>query len=140
MTKACKCGVAIAPKEWKCKECKTAYYRAYYASHVKEYKQYYLNAAPRARAYQKKRREEAHEMLEHVREEFRKDGCKVCGEKAACCLSAHHLDPTTKEFMLASAWGFRPSEERLRRELAKCVCLCENCHRKVHAGLIKLGA
>jgi hypothetical protein len=28
----------------------------------------------------------------------------------------------------------------LKRELKKCVCLCHNCHSKVHAKLIELPA
>ena len=30
------------------------------------------------------------------------------------------------------------NREWLSQEIAKCVCLCANCHRKVHAGLIDL--
>ena len=29
-------------------------------------------------------------------------------------------------------------KENLLKEIKKCVCLCANCHRKVHAGIIDL--
>lgn len=63
--------------------------------------------------------------------------CKICNEKESCCLDFHHLDPTQKDKTLSSishAWG----KERLEKELNKCIVLCSNCHRKVHAGLIQL--
>ena len=69
---------------------------------------------------------------------FRKSGCAVCGEHAACCLDAHHRDPSSKEFTLGRASSSRVSIERFRDELKKCICLCANCHRKLHADLISL--
>ena len=30
------------------------------------------------------------------------------------------------------------SAKRVLAELAKCICVCENCHRKIHAGLISI--
>jgi hypothetical protein len=32
----------------------------------------------------------------------------------------------------------QPSLENFIAELAKCICVCENCHRKIHAGVIVL--
>lgn len=66
--------------------------------------------------------------------EFRKDGCLLCKEKEPCCLSAHHL--RDKEFSIGG--GEHLAISRVNAELKKCVCLCENCHRKVHAGITKL--
>lgn len=69
--------------------------------------------------------------------EFKGQGCVRCGEDAHCCLSAHHTEPGTKGFNI-SVDLHNVSEARLRAELAKCLCACENCHRKHHAGLISL--
>lgn len=69
---------------------------------------------------------------------FRAAGCSVCGEHAACCMDAHHRDPSTKEFTLGTACRNRVGIARFKAELAKCVCVCANCHRKLHAGLISL--
>lgn len=67
---------------------------------------------------------------------FRANGCALCDEKEPCCMSAHHLDPQSKDFSIGGRTSI--SIERLERELKKCVCLCENCHRKVHAGVLSL--
>jgi hypothetical protein len=45
-------------------------------------------------------------------------------------LEFHHLDPSQKEFAI-SVRGVTRSLEELRREAAKCVVLCANCHAEV---------
>ena len=50
-------------------------------------------------------------------------------------LDFHHLDPSIKEFNLTrNSIGW----EKLKPELDKCVLLCSNCHRMIHAGVILL--
>lgn len=49
-------------------------------------------------------------------------------------MSAHHLDPTAKEFGPGDAKSLGVSLKKVRQELKKCICVCENCHRKIHAG------
>jgi hypothetical protein len=63
--------------------------------------------------------------------------CSVCGY-ARCkhALEFHHVDGTHKDFIVSARWTI--SFEKLKNEIAKCVLLCANCHREVHAGLIKL--
>jgi hypothetical protein len=62
--------------------------------------------------------------------------CKCCGfNKHYSALEFHHLDPSQKEFNLSvtnNGWN------KLIREADKCVLLCSNCHRMVHAGIINL--
>ena len=71
--------------------------------------------------------------------EAKAGGCVACGEKTLCCMDLHHLDSSTKEFNLAEiARGEITGMKRIERELAKCVCVCSNCHRKIHAGLLEL--
>ena len=65
---------------------------------------------------------------------FRSAGCRVCGEKVSCTLTAHHVDPKTKSFQLSQIRNHATAN--VKAELAKCVCLCHNCHAKVHAGLL----
>ena len=64
----------------------------------------------------------------------REAGCFYCNENEPCCLSFHHRNPSQKVFGVANFIG-RTIEE-LDTEIAKCAVLCENCHRKVHAGLL----
>lgn len=64
-------------------------------------------------------------------------GCVVCGENThPGVLELHHLDPNVKEFAVSENSAM--SVERLVTEIAKCICLCANCHRKVHMGLVDI--
>lgn len=65
-----------------------------------------------------------------------KTPCIVCGEKEPVALDWHHLDPNTKTFTIGP--HFNRAKSLILAEIQKCVCLCANCHRKVHAGLINL--
>lgn len=72
-------------------------------------------------------------------EELTKDHkCVACGELEKACIDYHHVDPTSKENTISSillrSWCY----EELEAELAKCIPLCANCHRKHHAGLIEI--
>lgn len=69
---------------------------------------------------------------------------KAMGGKCAECfynkcedsLEFHHLDPLKKDFSLGAARGSPVSWGRLVAELRKCVMLCANCHRELHADLL----
>ena len=64
--------------------------------------------------------------------------CSICGyNKYYGALEFHHLDPNEKEFGVGEK-GYTRSWEKVKQELDKCVLLCSNCHKEVHAGLIKL--
>lgn len=63
-------------------------------------------------------------------------GCKLCKENDPVCLGFHHTDPREKDFTIAHYMAC--SIEKLKMEIQKCVCLCSNCHKKVHAGKIEL--
>jgi hypothetical protein len=62
--------------------------------------------------------------------------CVVCGENETVCLEFHHTDPTEKEFTIGAS--MQRSWESIKWEIDKCVCLCANCHKKVHAGILDL--
>ena len=74
--------------------------------------------------------------IRRLLKDFRASGCLLCSESEECCLSAHHLSKSEKNFTVAHAQARRYSHRRVKEELAKCVCVCENCHRKIHAGII----
>lgn len=63
--------------------------------------------------------------------------CEVCGESTPCCLDFHHRDPNDKAIGI-SEFARVATIEQLEEEIGKCVVLCSNCHRKVHAGVLKL--
>ena len=61
--------------------------------------------------------------------------CTVCGETNTCCLDFHHIDPAEKEHSIVDMVR-RFSWKNTLREIEKCICVCSNCHRKIHAGVI----
>ena len=61
-------------------------------------------------------------------------GCPFCGEKEPVALDFHHRDPDVKDGSVRR----QTSLKRVQAEAAKCVVLCANCHRKVHAGLLQV--
>jgi len=58
--------------------------------------------------------------------------CAICGEDHPACLDFHHNDPSQKELSLGHLPGLGWSKERILGEVAKCVVLYANCHRKLH--------
>jgi len=66
--------------------------------------------------------------------------CIGCGRtEPVAVFQFHHLDARMKEFGIGEdgrlrTWG------QIVTELAKCVMLCANCHREVHAGARELAA
>lgn len=62
--------------------------------------------------------------------------CRVCGyNNYNGALEFHHVDPNEKD----ADWTIikKRSEKRRIEELKKCVLLCSNCHKEVHAGIIE---
>jgi len=64
--------------------------------------------------------------------------CQICGyEKCISALDFHHIDEKTKSFDLSTR-GLTRSWEKIKNEIEKCILVCSNCHREIHAGLVKL--
>lgn len=58
--------------------------------------------------------------------------CAKCGDNRSYVLEFHHKDPKEKDNTIARLTANQASQERLQKELAKCICLCANCHREFH--------
>lgn len=71
--------------------------------------------------------------VQDILDDFYRNGCRSCDEKDTICLDAHHLNPKTKTFAIGSIRALRPKREILIEEINKCICLCKNCHAKLHA-------
>jgi len=70
--------------------------------------------------------------------EYRGGKCQICGySKTPWALDLHHIDEKKKEFGM-SVRGLTRSWERLKQEADKCVLVCANCHREIHAGITQL--
>jgi hypothetical protein len=119
---------------WKDKAAKAAYHKEYMR------RRYANDPEFRARHLARVAKNDAryHAMRKALIAAFRADGCLLCDEKTPCCLVAHHVDPAKKEHNIANMVRSQFSTTKIAKELMKCVCLCENCHRKLHNGLIAL--
>lgn len=68
--------------------------------------------------------------------EYKGGKCQICGyNRCQEALEFHHLDPQEKDFTIS---GGTKSFKLLKPEVDKCILLCANCHREIHAGLVKI--
>lgn len=97
-----------------CKLCNSEYLKAHY------YKSpdYYLQKAQRRR-----------KMLKEFVLSL-KLSCSKCSENHPACLDFHHLG--NKESNVGEMVNLGRSKKRILQEIAKCIVLCSNCHRKLH--------
>jgi predicted HNH restriction endonuclease len=69
---------------------------------------------------------------------YKASGCQICrwsGEKQV--LDLHHIDPNNKVTDVSKIISSKGIKD-LIEEIKKCIVLCANCHRLVHAGKILL--
>ena len=65
--------------------------------------------------------------------------CQCCGyDKCTQALEFHHLDPSSKDFSLGRIRANIRGWATIVEELKKCILLCSNCHREVHAEILSL--
>lgn len=112
-------------------ECKLCH-RIYSKTHYQINKQKYINNSAKNR-----------KLYYNSNKQFTDDykstkKCQACGEKEPCCLDFHHVDSKTKKFEISKRLTHSPSIEKLMNEIKKCIVLCSNCHRKLHAGKLSL--
>ena len=63
--------------------------------------------------------------------------CLFCGyNRCHWSLEFHHIDPKMKDNTV-SAYGLLKRFEKLIKEIQKCLLVCVNCHREIHAGFIE---
>ena len=89
--------------------------------------------AARVEAVQRRRKK-----VKQMAIDYKGGCCQECGyNKYNGALEFHHLEPSEKDFSLGHK-GYCIAWEKVKLELDKCVLLCSNCHREVHAGLIEI--
>lgn len=75
--------------------------------------------------------------LKEMAIEYKGGSCINCGyNHCHSALDFHHIDAKGKEFGV-SLDGLTRSWTRIKTELDKCVLLCANCHREIHAGILQ---
>jgi thioredoxin 1 len=60
------------------------------------------------------------------------NGCP-CGEKDIVCLDFHHVN-SDKDLAIGTMVSRGYHWDRILKEIEKCLLVCANCHRKIHAG------
>lgn len=62
--------------------------------------------------------------------------CTLCNfSEVIEALEFHHKDRESKERQIANALNRGATLEQISSEIKKCIVLCANCHRGVHAGI-----
>lgn len=99
-------------------------------------KEYYLE-------YQREYRKKHREIISKKQNAKRKiklnylidllgDKCSICGHSFPDCVyDFHHINPEEKEFTISEFMGY--SLHKLEKEAHKCILVCANCHRILHA-------
>ena len=65
------------------------------------------------------------------------DKCCICGyDRCQSALELHHLKPEEKDFTIGQT--LNKNLEIILQQLQKCILVCANCHREIHANLISL--
>lgn len=62
--------------------------------------------------------------------------CQCCGYNS--CLEAldlHHIDPSKKEIAFGKIIANPKGWNTIVKELRKCILVCSNCHREIHANI-----
>lgn len=110
-----------------------------YCHRVLHYEQGDNQPNPNAKSKTARQVAEARIRLKPLFDEFYKDGCWACGRQHPehAGLTPHHVYPELKLFNISKAFGGRLSNELVQAEFDKCACLCETCHRLVHAEVIE---
>ena len=68
--------------------------------------------------------------------EYKGGECSCCGYNASDqALDFHHINPSDKDFEISKYRG--KFSEKVIKELDKCMLVCSNCHREIHAGYRK---
>ncbi len=68
--------------------------------------------------------------IDHLGSRCGRCGYDRCGE----ALEFHHIESSSKDFSI-SGKGYTRSWKRVEEEIKKCLLLCANCHREIHAGM-----
>jgi len=65
--------------------------------------------------------------------EYKGGKCSLCGyNKCIDALEFHHADSSGKDVGISDK-GYTRSWSKVKEELDKCVLVCANCHREIHA-------
>ena len=74
----------------------------------------------------------ARQRLKKKLVDYKGGKCEICGyDKCINALDFHHLNPNEKDFGISNYMVL--SFDKLKKEVDKCILVCANCHREIHA-------
>lgn len=80
-----------------------------------------------------RRKRAKNDIVEYVMNYKASHPCVICGESRVACLDFHHVNRNSKEenisYMKHRGWG----KAKIIQEISKCIVICSNCHRVIHA-------
>lgn len=107
-----------------CKTCQNTYHKKYYDQN----KDAYISNS-------KKRNIRYRSNNKTFIDEFKNNkSCLFCQEKTPVCLDFHHIK--NKRLNVSRMKNYAYSIKTIKKEIDKCIIICSNCHRKLHAGII----
>ena len=132
-----KCKIEKELSEFNKCSCRTDGYQSHCRVCTKKFNALHYKTSEKFRAaIYRTNKQNRHSNAQFVSRYKRMLGCKICRENDPCCLDLHHTDPSQKDGH-PSAFVSQ-SRTKLKAEIRKCVVLCANCHRKVHAGVLTI--
>ena len=105
-----------------CKQCNTENVKAFYKVNRNRYKHL---VQERTKKYLIK----VQNKVNSIKQER---GCYFCDETQPCCLDFHHKND---KLYTIGALVRQKSWKKIETEIAKCIVVCSNCHRKLHKGI-----
>ena len=108
---------SIGIRQYQCKSCHKKVNASHYENNKSDYKQRSMSQRLKARDWLQEFKKTLH--------------CEQCGESHPATLDFHHLDPNSKDGAVSSLTS-NGSVQIMKKEIAKCIVLCSNCHRKLH--------
>lgn len=126
-----------------CRECKSDKNSKYYYRQTDEWKNRHKKSNNKRVRVTPEEQKERKLLLTKLRQDrfytfinnIKSVGCCICGEKTLCCLDFHHLDPATKKREVSDMSTHKM--DSVIDEIEKCICVCKNCHQKIHHDLIE---
>jgi len=109
----------------KCKSCAVETSKEWYNNKKNHDKVFLYQRAENKKKY-------LQNMVNNIKEHY---GCVICQEKESCCLDFHHINEKDKN---VSYFVHIKNLSKIINEISKCICVCANCHRKIHANKIKV--
>lgn len=103
------------------------------AKNIKEYNRNYYATRGERRREQVKARQQA--IKKEIQDYKLSLGCKYCGyNKSAVALAFHHT-AKDKEHTIARMVTQGRALKKIYAEIAKCECVCHNCHDEIHESI-----